>query len=91
MTNIKIAEFQSDNLFEELSDEQVETVVGGSLLGDIGKTNQDLGNTGRPTSGAINLVGTTLVATGLYILQTNSGVEKGLEDVNQTVTNATGN
>ena len=91
MTNIKIAELQSDNLFEELSDEQVETVVGGSLLGDIGKTNQDIGNTGTPTSGLVGLLGTTVVLTGLYILKTDSGVEKGLQDVNQTVTNVTGN
>ena len=89
MANIKIAELKA-NLFEELSDEQLETVVGGGgLLGEVGQTNQDLGNTGTPTTGLLALVANTVVGTGNYLGKVDSGAEKGLQDVNQIGVNAT--
>jgi len=74
------------NLFEDLSDEQLQTVVGGNLAGDavgtVTGTNSALGNGGRPTSGALLLAGETLVGAGLYVIQVSNGAESGLQAAN---------
>ena len=74
------------NLFEDLSDEQLQTVVGGNLAGDaVGtatSTNSALGNGGRPTSGGIILAGQTLVAAGNYLIGVGNGAESGLQAAN---------
>ncbi|MBD2771263.1 hypothetical protein [Iningainema tapete] len=94
MSNTKIAGFQS-NLFEELDDADLQTVRGGQLVGDllgtVTSTNSALGNGGRPTSGGALLVGTTLVNTGLYVIQVSQGAESGLQAVNGGLANTLGN
>ena len=74
------------NLFEDLSDEQLQTVVGGSLAGDgvgtVTGTNSALGNGAQPTSGAVILTGQTLVAAGNYLIKVGNGAESGLQAAN---------
>ena|SRR6476620_7855270 len=96
MSNIEIAGFQS-NLIEELDDTDLMAVVGGSgsdlvggLVTGVADANNAIGNGGRPTSGALTLLGTTLVNTGLYVLTVTSGVEGGLQAVNGTVSGVAG-
>ena len=93
MSNIKIAGFQS-NLFEELDDADLMAVVGGgvtdTLLNGVASANEAIGNGGRPTSGALTLVGNTAIAGGQYVNTVAGGVEGGLQAVNGTVSGVAG-
>lgn len=93
MSNIKIAGFQS-NLFEELDDADLVAVTGGgvvdTLVGGVAAANEGIGNGGRPTTGALNLVGDTLIASGNYVKTVAGGAESGLQAVNGTVSGVAG-
>ncbi|WP_341530018.1 hypothetical protein WKK05_12355 [Nostoc sp. UHCC 0302] len=93
MHKIKTADFQS-SLIEELDDADLMAIVGGGLVDGlvtgVADANNAIGNGGRPTSGALTLVGTTLINTGVYVLTVTGGVEGGLQAVNATVTGVAG-
>jgi len=93
MSNIEIAGFQS-NLIEELDDADLMAVTGGGLVDGLvtgaADANNAIGNGGRPTTGALTLVGTTLLNTGLYVLTVTGGLEGGLQAVNGTVSGVAG-
>ena len=78
---------------EELSDADLMAVTGGSgvdtLVGGVTSANNAIGNGGRPTTGALNLVANTLTGSGGYVSQVSGGLEGGLQSVNGTLT-ATG-
>ncbi|MBD2605900.1 hypothetical protein H6G81_15575 [Scytonema hofmannii FACHB-248] len=89
MSNIKIAGFQS-NLFEELNDADLVAVTGGGLLGGLLGTvtdfNNTVGNGGRPTTGTVGVVTTTLGATTTDLNNINGGLEGGFQVLNAGVT-----
>ncbi|MFE1745002.1 hypothetical protein [Coleofasciculus sp. H7-2] len=94
MSNIKTAGFQS-NLFEELNDADSAAVTGGGIVGDavgtVTDTNSALGNGGRPTSGAVILLGTTAVNAGNYLIKVGNGAESGLQALNGGLSKTAGN
>lgn len=88
------AALEANEWGQELDDADLMAVTGGSLVGTVvggvADANEAIGNGGRPTSGAINLVGNTLIATGQYVNTVGGGVEGGLQAVNGTVSGVAG-
>lgn len=89
MSNIKIAGFQS-NLFEELNDADLEAVIGGNVLSDVGGTVTGPGNESHPTSSLVVLVAGIGGAVSDYLGTNGAGyIEGTLQGVNGTVTGVT--
>ncbi|MDF5715559.1 MAG: hypothetical protein PUP93_17175 [Rhizonema sp. NSF051] len=93
MSQLKVQNTTAMEWEGELDDADLIAVTGGGIVdtavGGVTSANNAIGNGGRPTTGALDLIFTTVDNTAGYGKQVSGGVEGGFQAVNATLT-ATG-